>query len=136
MDIEQFYDENPRRRTSEEFEFGREWHDAGGNRHELNWIQDTGELYSMSEPVEPLITDPAGGERYLTPMPANIVTVEVLGNVDTLDGVEHLLAGWSDVMAEPNSLQWVRERLAQHAERSGGPIPPGEAPEEFPGAEA
>lgn len=136
MDIEEFYDENPQRRTSEEFEFGRDWHDAEGNRLELNWIRDTGELYSMREPVEPFVTDPIGGEDYLTPMPVKIVTVEVLGNVSTLEGVEHLLAGWSDTMKAPNSLQWVMDRLAQHAENSTDPIAPGEAPEEFPGAGA
>jgi hypothetical protein len=69
-------------------------------------------------------------------MPAEIVTVDVLGNVATLEGVEHLLAGWSDAMDQPNSLQWVRDRVAQHAETSGRPIPPGEHPEELPGADS
>ena len=30
MDIEEFYDADPRRRESEEIEFGREWSDANG----------------------------------------------------------------------------------------------------------
>jgi hypothetical protein len=135
LDIEEFYDQNPQRRTSEEFEFGSDWHDAEGARYELNWIRDTGELYSMREPEEPVVTDPVG-DRYVQPMPAKIVTVDVLGNVATLEGVQHLLAGWPDAMDQPNSLQWVRDRLAKHAESSGDPIAPDEQPEELPGAGA
>jgi hypothetical protein len=135
LDIEEFYDQNPKRRTSEELEFGRDWHDAGGTRYELNWVRDTGELYAMGEPTEPIIPDPVGGE-YLARMPDELVTVEVLGVVPTLEGVEHLLAGWPEAMGEPNSLQWVRTRLAEHAESSSGPIPPGEQPEELPGADS
>lgn len=135
MDIEQFYEENPQRRTSEEFDFGRDWHDADGTRYELSWIRDTGELYAMREPVEPVIMDPVGDE-YVAPMSRKSVTVDVLGTVPTLEGVEHLLAGWPDEMAKPNSLQWVRDRIAQHAERSTGPIGADEQPEQLPGADA
>jgi hypothetical protein len=135
LDIEEFYEENPQRRTSEELDFGRDWHDADGTRYELSWIRDTGELYAMREPVEPFITDTVGGE-YQTPMPTDIVTVEPLGTFDTLDRVEHLLAGWSNEMDKPNSLQWVRNRIATHAENSAGPIPPGDEPDELPGADA
>ena len=122
MDIEEFYDENPRRRTSEELEYGREWHDAEGNRYAVSWVRDTGELYAMREPVEPMVVDGAGDE-FVPRMPTEIVTVEVLGRVATLEGVERLLAGWPDQMTKPNSLQWVRDRLAQHADSTTDGVP-------------
>ena len=40
MDIEEFYDADPRRRESEETEFGREWSDANGARTVLGTIPD------------------------------------------------------------------------------------------------
>jgi hypothetical protein len=50
MDIEEFYDGDPRRRPSAEIELGREWQDKDGLQYELNFIEDTGELYAMSQP--------------------------------------------------------------------------------------
>jgi hypothetical protein len=49
MDIEDFYDQDPRRRASDEIEFGREWSE-NGQRFEVSWIADTGEVYVMAEP--------------------------------------------------------------------------------------
>ena len=45
MDIEEFYDGDARRRPSAEIELGTEWQDAHGSRYEVNWVEDTGELY-------------------------------------------------------------------------------------------
>jgi hypothetical protein len=136
VDIEEFYDENPARRTSEEFEFGRDWHDADGNRAEVSWVQDTGELYCMREPTEPIIVDTLGGE-YLRRVPEKELVVEVLGTIPTLEGVESALAGWSDAMNGPNSLAWLTDRV--HAASGGsatatGPGPNDPEPTEIPGA--
>ena len=49
MDIEDFYDQDPRRRASDEIEFGREWTEDD-LRFEVAWIADTGEVYVMAEP--------------------------------------------------------------------------------------
>ena len=111
MDIEQFYEQDPRRRASAESEFGRDWHDAGGVRYEISWVQDTGELYAMSEPEGSIISDGLGDEN-IVPMPTNLVQVEVLGTVPTAGAVQRVLAGWPEAMARPDSLAWVRERLA------------------------
>jgi hypothetical protein len=110
VDIEEFYDENPARRDSEELEFGRDWSDANGTRCELSWVQATGELYLMTEPVEPIIADMFGDE-HLQRMPTKLVTVEVLAVVPTRGAVDELLAGWEDKMTGPSSVAWVRERL-------------------------
>jgi hypothetical protein len=112
MDIEEFYDADPRRRSSDETEFGREWSDAAGGRTELSWVADTGELYAMAEPAEPVFMDPVG-DTVVPALDAKFVTVEVLGVVPDRARVDQLLAGWEDAMARQNSLQWVRDRLAQ-----------------------
>ena len=50
MDIDEFYEADPRRRASAELELGTEWRDADGVRYELNYVEDTGELYVLREP--------------------------------------------------------------------------------------
>ena len=112
MDIEEFYDADPRRRESEEIEFGREWSDANGMRTELSWVAATGELYAMAEPAGSVEMDPVGDTR-VDDLPTELVTVEILGTVATRAEIDQLLAGWDGVMEKgPNSLQWVRDRLA------------------------
>ena len=112
MDIEQFYDEDPRRRSSEETEFGRDWSDGSGVRSELSWVADTGELYVMKEPDAPINMDPVGDE-FVESLGTEAMTVEVLGTVEDRAHVDQLLDGWQDAMVKPNSLSWVRERVAQ-----------------------
>ena len=112
MDIEEFYDADPRRRESEETEFGREWSDASGMRTELSWVADTGELYAMAEPAGSVEMDPLGDTR-VDDLPTEAVTVEILGVVADRAAVDQLLAGWEGAMdKKPNSLQWVRDRIA------------------------
>jgi hypothetical protein len=99
MDIDEFYDQDPRRRSSEEIEFGREWSE-NGLRFEVSWIADTGEVYVMAEPYS---------RREIS---AESVTVEVLAVIHERAIIDSLLEGWRDVMTKPNSLTWVREQLA------------------------
>ena len=113
MDIEEFYDADPRRRESEETEFGREWSDANGQRTELSWVADTGELYAMAEPASSVEMDPFGDTR-VDDLPTELLTVEILGVIADEARVNELLAGWEDAMGVkgPNTIQWVRDRLA------------------------
>ena len=110
MDIEEFYDADPRRRASEEIPFGHEWTDADGGRYEVMWIADTGEVYAMFEPVEPIASDGVG-DIFVQHMPTSAVTVEVLGVVADRADIDTRLAGWADVMPESGSITWVRERI-------------------------
>ena len=114
MDIEQFYDADPRRRESEETEFGREWSDANGVRTELAWVADTGELYAMAEPVEAVYMDPVGDTR-VDELPTELVTVDILGVVTDRARLDQILAGWEQAMSATNSIQWVRDRLASQS---------------------
>ena len=97
MDIEQFYDADPRRRESEEIEFGREWSDANGVRTELAWVADTGELYAMAEPVEAVYMDPVGDIR-VGELPIELVTVDILGVVTDRARLDQILAGLEAAM--------------------------------------
>jgi hypothetical protein len=110
MDIEEFYDADPRRRASEEIAFGHEWTDAGGGRYEIQWVADTGELYAMFEPVEPMASD-AVGDVFVQHMPTSAVTVEVLATIPTREEVEQRLTGWQDTMPQPDSITWLRARI-------------------------
>lgn len=110
MDIEEFYDADPRRRASEEVAFGHEWTDTQGGRYEVMWVADTGEVYAMFEPVEPLASDGIG-DIFPQHMPAEAVTVEVLGTVASRAEIDERLAGWEAAMPEPGSITWVRDRL-------------------------
>ena len=125
MDIEQFYDEDSRRRSSVEVEFGQDWRDAHGVRYELSWVEDTGELYVMREPAPSGWATPFGGihargshstdEKELEGM-----TVEVVGNVPSREEVERLLEGWQQAIEGPGSVAWLVGRL-----RERGVLAPG-----------
>ena len=111
MDIEEFYDADERRRESEEIMFGDEWTDADGRRYEVLWVADTGEVYAMFEPIEPMVSD-AVGDVVVQHMPTSAVTVEILATVPTRDEIESRLAGWEDAMPERGSIDWVRQRVS------------------------
>jgi hypothetical protein len=132
VDIEEFYDENPVRRTSEELEFGREWTDDKGNRYEVSWVHDTGELYVMGEPVEPIFSDGLGDD-FVQHLPTEDVVVTVLTTITDRSVIDRTLAGWSQAMPQPNSLAWLRDRLS-HPPADGAPSSGDDAPEEVPGA--
>lgn len=113
VDIEEFYDEDERRRGSAELELGREWRDRYGVRYELNWVEDTGELYVMREPVPHEWADPFGGIHVKkddeTAMEA--MTVAVVATVADRATLEATVAGWEDAMGRSDSVEWLVERL-------------------------
>jgi hypothetical protein len=115
MDIEQFYDADPRRRPSTEVEFGTEWRDSLDVRYELNWIAETGELYTMREPAPPEWEDPFGGihVRSGDSAPVAGMTVAVIANVSTRERVEEVLRGWEKAIDEQNSISWLVDRLRE-----------------------
>ena len=122
MDIEEFYSADERRRQSAEVELGTNWFDGRGNRYELSWVEDTGELYTMLELVPEADTFTPFGDIEIENIPVDRVLVMVIGYVPTLDDVELVLSGWPAKMAEPDGISWVAERL-----RSNGV--PGVAPQ-------
>jgi hypothetical protein len=125
MDIEEFYDADSRRRPSAEIELGGEWHDAHGTRYEVNWVEDTGELYVMREPVPHIVEDPFGGiHSSITAKGEKKMTVRVVAQIATHDELHKILDGWQVAMAGESGAEWLAERLraAGVATGPGDPI--------------
>ena len=82
-------------------------------RYELNWIQDTGELYVMREPPPPAWEDPFGDIFVQTNDKAPItgMTVVVIAGIETHDQLNEVMSGWQDAMEAPNSVGWLVGRL-------------------------
>ena len=119
MDIEEFYDADPRRRESGEIEFGRDWSDDAGGRCEVSWVVDTGELYVMQEPIEPVYSDGLG-DVAVQHVPTEDVTVEILAVVPSREAIAAIFDGWEQAMPQPNSIAWVRDRVVNPPAPSGG----------------
>ena len=111
MDIEQFYSADERRRQSAEVEFGNNWFDANGNRYELSWVEDTGELYAMLEKSPEADSWTPFGDIEVEEARVDTLLVTVLGSVTTRAAVEDLLSGWAEHMGEPDGVHWVADRL-------------------------
>ena len=109
MDIEEFYAADERRRHSAELEFGRAWVD-GGFRCEVSWVEDTGELYLMREPVATLIGDAFGDMRVLNVYEHDL-GVEVIGTLEGRDAITAVLSGWEQHMLKPDGIAWLRDRI-------------------------
>jgi hypothetical protein len=113
VDIGQFYDADDRRRQSAEVELGTEWRDGHGVRYELNWIEDTGELYVMMEPPPPAWEGPFGDIHVQTGDKAPItgMTVFLVARVGSHEQLEQVLEGWEDAMAGPDGVRWLADRV-------------------------
>ena len=120
VDIEQFYAQDERRRSSEEIELGTDWYDSAGARFELSWVADTGELYLMSEPGVPLAED-GFGDVYKPNLPVDEISVAVVGWLPDRSSMEDVLHGWEEAMVEPNSVSWVADRLRTRGVPSQAP---------------
>jgi hypothetical protein len=119
MDIEEFYSTDERRRQSAEIELGTNWFDAKGNRYELSWVEDTGELYTMTEFVPEVDSWTPFGDIEVESMPVDRVLVAVVGYFPNHAALEQVLGDWEVHMAQPDGIDWVADQLRSHG------IPPG-----------
>jgi hypothetical protein len=116
VDLEQFYDQDERRRRSAELELGTDWTDGSGVRYELSWVEDTGELYVMREPIVGEWPDPFGGvhvegAHHLDEAEQEGMVVSVVGIIADREEVERILEGWEDLVGQPDSVAWLVDRL-------------------------
>jgi hypothetical protein len=119
VDIEEFYDADERRRRSPELELGQDWHDQYQVRYELNWVEDTGELYVMREPYAYESLDPFGGIHVAGTHGVDEAEVEgmivsVVGTVADRQTLEQALEGWEEAMGAVDSVAWLVDRLRHH----------------------
>ncbi|MEI8051669.1 MAG: hypothetical protein WCI12_09565 [Actinomycetes bacterium] len=110
MNIEDFYAQDERRRASAEVEFGRDWRDTNSVRYELSWVNDTGELYLMREPLTTVYEDPLG-DFTVNPESLDDLVVSILGVVTTQERVEEVLEGWQGAMGQAEGIEWMAGRL-------------------------
>jgi hypothetical protein len=113
MDIEAFYDGDARRRPSAELELGTDWRDAQGVRYELNYVEDTGELYVMQEPPPHEWEDPFGGIHVeaFTESDESAMTVRVVASISSVESLHRILEGWEAAMNAENGAEWLAARL-------------------------
>jgi hypothetical protein len=112
MDIDEFYDGDARRRPSAEMELGSGWTDKHGLSYELNFIEDTGELYVMQEPPPNEWEDPFGGIHVSTPPGYDHgLIVRVIAKIDSVDNLHKILSGWETAMTGKDSAEWLGDRL-------------------------
>ena len=112
MDIDEFYDADPRRRASAELELGSEWVGKDGVNHELNYVEDTGELYVLREPAPHVTEDPFGGLHVSTPEGYDDkITVHVIARIDSVESLHRILDGWQEAMHGEDATGWLGRRL-------------------------
>ena len=95
-----FQTADPRRRTSDEIDFGATWRAAGSDvAWRLAWLRETGELYLCQ----------AGG------YPGPSEDVQVLAVIPAEHDVELVLDGWRDHRSHEDGLSWLRARITPTA---------------------
>jgi hypothetical protein len=113
VNINEFYAGDPRRRASEEIEYGRERRDEE-HLCSLWWVVDTGELYAVFQTLSTAsvlagLLDagrPDTGSAHLD--------VEIVAVIEDRAEVEARLVGWEEVVGRDGSFGWLRERLAPY----------------------
>jgi hypothetical protein len=101
VDIEEFYETDPRRRSGEDRQFGLGWTDAADEHSlwDLYWNSGTGELYLMRKPVvDPLV----GWTGYALEDDARAVS-----------RIEHRILGAADHLIHPRQ---VRAKTGEESE--------------------
>jgi hypothetical protein len=107
-----FLDANPRRRSPSDVSFGQRW-TKDGVKLSLAWFPGTGELCLLSSGTTPMnvveaVTNLFGIGGAVT----KDVRVSVIG-ILTREEVESVLSGWREAMRQPDSFDWLVDRLTQ-----------------------
>lgn len=111
--IAAFYDADPRRRSSEEVEYGDGWTRADDVRatFRLSHVLETGELYTVREPHPGGILARFLDQLNVDQADVDELAVEVLAVLSPQDAAARL-EGWQQAMTGTDSLPWVHARVA------------------------
>lgn len=114
--IADFYDADPRRRESEEVEYGDAWtrSDDVHATYRLNHVIETGELYTVRELHRGGILARYLDQLNIDQADMSELTVEVLAVLSPGEA-QQVLNGWQAAMTGIDSLPWVLERLRRAA---------------------
>ena len=116
--IEDFYNENPRRRYSREADYGVNWRmEPWPHRWRVSYLQDTGEIYAVNL-----------GRNHV---PGPVIIMGVLqpdhepqgfmGRETYYRTLDAVLDGYGDRCWEKNGLLWVMSRLTDAGPGDSGP---------------
>ena len=121
MDLDEFYNGDPRRGRSPEVRFGGHWLDASGYAYAIGWLEDTGELVAVRHVAWPgrlpPIVDPS--IRMLPRRDQIEIELFLLLVEPSRRRVDDLLKGWADLQGSPEGF----EELVARLEKAGYPPP-------------
>lgn len=105
--LEAFYDEDPRRRTSGEADYGCWWQDDRSfPRYRVSYIEATGEVYKLA-----LRPGGDGEVQVLAVVPPDPVE-EPRSRSLYYRTLDRILDGWAEHCGPPDGITWVRRQLA------------------------
>lgn len=112
--VEQFYEQNPLRRSSAEVDLGDGWRAAEevACTFSVFWLEDTGEVYALRVPNPYTVVTGGAGDHGLGGSSLGPATVEILGHARTRDELDERLAGWELKISEPDGVGWVERQLS------------------------
>jgi hypothetical protein len=123
--LEAFSTDDRRRGRSSKAHYGAAWSVASDPTavYAVTWVEDTKEICAVRYRRLPgrLRLDPP--DPLSNSILSDAGTVEVLGWADDRHALDRALAGWQQHMDGPDSLGWVRSRLAQAAVDTPARIP-------------
>lgn len=87
----------------------------------VHWIKDTREIYLLRAPAPPrpiglAYTGGGMGRPVSAPLPAEDVTVEIIGRAESQRVLDQALSGWTHRVHHADELPWVRERVGRVAD--------------------
>lgn len=119
VNVDEFYEQDERRRASVEFDFGLEWQSESdpGVPYAVRWIEATKEVYVLRQPRAGLMDDGSGASPGVVAMPLwrDACWVTLLATAETREILASALAGWEAAMSKPDSVRWLQQRLAEAA---------------------
>ena len=121
MDLDDFYNADPRRGRSPEVRFGGDWLDESGYAYAVSWLEYTGELYAVRQVEQPGGPPPfADPWVHVLPRRDDVETeVFVLLVEPSRQRVDALLMGWADLQGRPGGF----EELVARLDEAGYPPP-------------
>ena len=114
MDIDEFYEADPRRRASAELELGSEWLGQGRRPARAELRGGHRRALRAARAAPHVREDPFGGIHVTDPRGyENKITVHVIAKIATVDDLHTILEGWPEAMREQGDqgTQWLGQRL-------------------------
>tara|TARA_R100001594_G_scaffold124838_1_gene161724 strand:- start:865 stop:1233 length:369 start_codon:yes stop_codon:yes gene_type:complete len=112
--IEDFYNDNPKRRYSAECDYGMRWKNNGDIQFRISYVEDTQEVYAISSGT-PHVQRGKGAVILLAVLPPGHKLPEQHIDRQYYESLEDILDGWAYEMDHnQHGVEWVKERLAAY----------------------